>query len=144
MKNNKIKYLVSADSGATKCRACAANIDGSITGKGLSVHANIDVSGKLALEHILLANELAFKEAGISSAEMSSSAAGICIADLEIPKAKNIISIWQHPFGKMIFSHDMPIACLGAHQGKKGEILSIGTGITSCEINVYSFTVKGG
>ena len=61
---------------------------------------------------------MAFKEAGIVTSEIYNSAAVLGIAGLEIPKAKIIISEWQHPFSEMTFTSDIHIACLGAHQGK--------------------------
>jgi N-acetylglucosamine kinase-like BadF-type ATPase len=52
---------------------------------------------------------LAFQEAGIVTSEIYNSAAVIGIAGLEIPKAKIIISEWQHPFSKMTFTSDIRI-----------------------------------
>jgi glucosamine kinase len=54
--------------------------------------------------------------------------AGIGLAGLNLESCLNEMKLWNHPFKQAYFTSDLHIACIGAHSGKDGAVMIIGTG----------------
>jgi glucosamine kinase len=50
------------------------------------------------------------------------------LAGVNLPHLFTAINEWQHPFLRMYLTSDLHTACLGAHEGKEGAVIVVGTG----------------
>lgn len=126
---NEQRLYLGVDGGGSKCRAIIQDAQGKTLGAGLSGAANllrgIDKAQKAVLEAYLQARD----EAGLSERDDSRIIAGLGLAGANLQKLREeFISTWQHPFNAAYLTTDLEIACLGAHQGKSGGVIIIGTG----------------
>ena len=140
----QIKYFLGIDGGGTKCRARLTDTNHNVLAEGLAGSSNLSQVGESALSSILEASHLAFYNAGIPKDKMANTAVGLGISGAELPKGESIIKQWNHPFSSLVFDNDALIACLGAHLGKQGAVLSIGTGIVGWEHIPQHSIMRGG
>jgi glucosamine kinase len=138
------KYLLGIDGGGTKCQARLIDRDHKVLGEGLAGSSNLSQMGEKALDSILEAAMQAFKTAGISLNEMINTAVGLGISGAELPGGEKVLEQWQHPFASLVYGNDALIACLGAHLGEKGAVLSVGTGIVGWENLQQHSIMRGG
>ncbi len=144
MKQGKIKYLLGIDGGGTKCNARLANLQRQTLGEGCAGSSNLAQLGEMALNAVLQAATQAFNSAEIAVEEMAYTALGLGISGAETSAGKQIIRQWQHPFVNIEFANDGSIACLGAHMGEPGSMLSVGTGIVGWENTAQHSHMRGG
>ena len=143
MKTTQIKYLLGIDGGGTKCQARLTDLDHNILGEGLAGSSNLSQMGENALDAIFECAGRAFKDAKLPLNKMINTAVGLGISGAELPTGGAVIEQWQHPFASLVFDNDALIACLGAHLGKQGAVLSIGTGIVGWE-NIEKHSIMRG
>ena len=144
MKTTQIKYLLGIDGGGTKCEARLTDLDHNVLGEGLAGSSNLSQMGEKALDAILECSRKAFQDAEVPLEEMINTAVGLGISGAELPIGETIIEQWQHPFATLVFDNDALIACLGAHLGKQGAVLSVGTGIVGWENIEQHSIMRGG
>ena len=77
----------------------------------------------------------AFGEAGLDPAVCQDVHAGVGVAGLSRAGARLALEAKPHPFASVRFVTDGEIACLGAHAGRDGAIVIVGTG--SCGIGLF-------
>jgi glucosamine kinase len=128
-----IKYMVGVDGGGTKTHVRLCDVKNHILAESVAGPSNIAQLGTEALESIFSAISNTFDNACIPLDEMAHTAVGIGLSGAENPDCKILIEAWQHPFASLDCDNDALIACLGAHLGEFGSILSIGTGIVGWE-----------
>lgn len=132
------------DAGGTHCRARLVSLSGQILGEGEGGPANTRIGIDLLHQIILEVAERALAAAGMAEAYLSEISAGIGIAGISRPGALEQLRNLQLPFQKTEFSSDAAIANLGAHRGKDGAILILGTGsIGFVRVGGASFTIGG-
>ncbi len=116
------------DGGGSKCRATLADSKGQFLGTGLAGPANPFQDTRQAMESIVESSELALKDAGLPTQNITDLIAGVGLAGVNLPRFYDNMNSWKHPFRAMFLTTDLHIACLGAHGGEDGAVMVAGTG----------------
>ncbi|WP_421133717.1 BadF/BadG/BcrA/BcrD ATPase family protein [Alteromonas sp. A079] len=140
-------YFVGIDGGGTHCRAHIQDSKGNILGRGDAGAANIMTNAHQAKASIIEAWGQAAAQANVSvTSDNIALAAGLAGANVESAKraflALTTISDW--PFTSTTVISDLHAACLGAHAGKEGALIIVGTGSSGTVFKNGRFTDKGG
>lgn len=121
--------FIGVDGGASKTFLIIEDNTGNILSAGISGPANISISTEKAWTSINNALNIALNKAGLNISDTNYNFyAGFGLAGLEVEKACQIFSNYQHPFKKLLLKSDAFTACYGAHGGNDGSIVIIGTG----------------
>jgi glucosamine kinase len=152
---NSDLYFIGIDGGGTKCRVILQDKNGTHLGEGISGPANIMRDAELAKTSILDGVDKAIESANILLASQNSEtpvtpitlsqcvvAAGLAGANISTAKAH--FANWQHPFHSLHILSDLHAACVGAHNGKPGAVIIVGTGSAGTVFNEGKFTDLGG
>ena len=127
--------FIGIDGGGTKTKVQIEDSDGNIIGKTVAGAANIRLSVTEAWDSINSGITEALKDTDISLNDNSIDFhIGLGLAGISIQKAKDEFLNTPHPFKTLILESDAHISCLGAHEGKDGSIISIGTGMIGYQI----------
>jgi glucosamine kinase len=164
-------FFIGIDGGGTKCRARLEDSNGKLLGEGISGPANIMRDSELAKTSILEAISIAINAAntsqgvaspcecgndqkaqsgssqaaqGVGAISLSQCVVGAGVAGANIASAKQQFEAWSHPFHSMHVISDLHAACLGAHDGKEGAAIIIGTGSTGTLWKDNAFKDVGG
>lgn len=116
------------DGGGTHCRARLADGTGRILGEGKGGSSNITTSLETAAASILEATRGALAAAGLGDETFARINAGFGMAGGNAPDEAAALAAWPFGFAGQTVSSDAAIACLGAHAGRDGGILILGTG----------------
>lgn len=132
-KMNKDKYnnqqlYIGVDGGGTKCRAVLYSEQDGVLGDAISGPANALRGIAKAQQHIVEATDKALAQVGLPPEFKSQIIAGIGLAGLNLESCMVEMQQWQSPFKQTFYTTDLHIACIGAHQGKDGAVMIIGTG----------------
>jgi glucosamine kinase len=103
--------FIGVDGGGSGCRARVEDTNGRRLGTGIAGPATVRLGIDRALAEVETACRGAAAEAGIGRTGM-----------LEALRAR------PHPFRSVVYVNDANIACIGAHSGRDGGIIIIGTG----------------
>ena len=76
-------------------------------------------------------------DAGLQPTALAHTSAGVGLAGIDRKGARETLLSVPHPFRKVVYASDANVACLGAHSGRDGGIIVLGTG------SVGFATVKG-
>ena len=136
--------LIGIDGGGTHCRARICDADGSILGEGSGGPANVRLGAALVMDSILTASRAAARSAGLLEQNLRGAHAGLGLAGAALASACDRLLQEPHPFASAAIETDAYAAWLGAHGGKDGAILILGTG--SCGLAVVGgrqFYVSG-
>ena len=152
---NSDLYFIGIDGGGTKCRVILQDKSGTQIGEGISGPANIMRDAELAKTSILDGVEKAIESANTLLASQNSDApvipitlsqcvvaAGLAGANISIAKTR--FESWAHPFHSLHILSDLHAACVGAHNGKPGAVIIVGTGSAGTVFNDGKFTDLGG
>lgn len=131
--NENRTLFVGIDGGGSKCKAIVVEIDSDndsheIIGTGISGPANPLHGFEQATQSIVESVKLALKDAGLADIPLNNIVVGAGLAGVNLPVLFEQMSQWKHPFKEMHLATDLLIACLGAHDGKEGAVIIIGTG----------------
>jgi glucosamine kinase len=119
--------LLGIDGGGTACRARLADLNGAIRGEATAGPANIRFGLKESFAQVLRATEEALAQAGLSL-EDADIVACLALAGASEPTQLAAARAYQLPFRRAIFTTDAHAACVGAHGGRDGGIIIVGTG----------------
>lgn len=120
--------FVGVDGGGTGCRARIEDVNGRILGTGIAGPAALRFGLDNTLAEVEKACRAALQEAGLASSSMSSLHAAVGLAGVGRKGAVEELKLRPHPFRSIVFAHDATIACIGAHRGRDGGIIIVGTG----------------
>jgi len=120
-------YFIGIDGGGTKCRARLEDASGALLGEGVSGPANIMRDCTLATSSILDAVSKAIAQSSMPI-KMDQCVVGAGLAGANISHARQACEAWAHPFASLQLLSDLHAACIGAHNGREGAALIIGTG----------------
>jgi len=120
--------FMAVDGGGTGCRARLETADGKVIGGGLAGPAATRFGVNASWDAISTAFSNALGEAGIGRSDARHIHAGIGVAGLSRQGAREALEAMEHPFASAHFATDGEIACLGAHGGRDGAIVIVGTG----------------
>ncbi len=120
--------LLGVDGGGTKCRARLGDATGAKLGEASAGPANIRFGLERSFSAILRATTECLVQAGLSSKDSSRITACLALAGATEPKLLAAAQDYPHPFRRAVVTTDAHAACVGAHGGRDGGIIIIGTG----------------
>ena len=141
----KKDYFIGIDGGGTKTNAVIEDYAGYAVGRGVGGAANIRLSVEKSWKSIYEAIENALKDSEISLNDSDNIFhIGMGLAGISVAEAKKRFLNTPHPFRTLKLESDAHVACLGAHNGENGAIVSIGTGVIGYMINKDEGIRQGG
>ncbi len=120
--------LLGIDGGGSLCRARIADGSGRVVGEAAGGPANIATDLAGAAASILEAARTAATAAGLGEEALPRMRAGLGVAGGNVPEFAAALAAHPFPFVSVTVASDAEIACLGAHAGRDGAILILGTG----------------
>ena len=122
------ELLLGVDGGGTRCRARLAEQSGSILGEGSAGPANIRLGLEQSFAAVLEATMQCLYQAGLSYADLDRTVTCLALAGATEPTELAKARARALPFRKTLITTDAHAACVGAHGGRDGGIVIIGTG----------------
>ena len=113
---------------AQRCRARLTDATGAKLGEATAGPANIRFGLERSFAAILQATTECLVQAGLSSKDSSRITACLALAGASEPKHLAAAQDYPHPFRRAIVTTDAHAACVGAHGGRDGGIIIVGTG----------------
>jgi glucosamine kinase len=133
------------DGGGTRCRARLVDGKGAVLGEGSAGAAGLTLGIEIAAAAIRAAARLAFDQAGLGDSElMARTRAGLGLAGANLPSLAAAMRKTPLGFASAVVASDALAACLGAHGGRDGAILILGTGSHGLAIANGRATSVGG
>ena len=120
--------FLGVDGGGTGCRARLEDATGRVLGAGMAGPATVRLGIEQSMEAVETACFGALAEAGIGSDDLGRVHAGVGLAGIGRKGALAALQARPHKFASIVFGSDGLVACLGAHSGKDGGIVIVGTG----------------
>jgi len=139
-------YFIGIDGGASKCRLRLEDEKGTVLGQAVSGPANIRLSVEQAWSSIHTALQEALNPLSLSL-NSPSAAFHLCagIAGCEVRDAyEAFIKFAPQELASLTVISDAQAACLGAHEGRDGAIVIIGTGVAGYQCEKGQITTAGG
>jgi glucosamine kinase len=127
---------IGVDGGASKCKVLIQDENGNFIGDALGGATVIKLSAEKAWHTIVDTVNEALQNTGIDLHDNNYNFhIGLGLTGCEIPEAcRKCEALMPSFFSSMRLKSDAYTACLGAHNGKDGSIISIGTGVVSVQI----------
>jgi glucosamine kinase len=136
--------LLGIDGGGSRCRARLCNIAGATLSEGVGGAANLRLGVEQSFASVLQATTQCMSGAGLSSRDFERVVACVALAGASEPSQLEAARGHEHPFRVAVFVTDGQAACVGAHGGRDGGIIVIGTGsIGWAELNGRQYQVGG-
>jgi glucosamine kinase len=132
------QFFIGIDGGATSCLARIRDLDGVLLGEGEGGPANIHSDFLLAKESIRAATKSALVAAGLDEQSLKRAHAGLGLAGAGQKTASHRLLSELRSFASLELETDAYVAWLGAHQGREGGIVILGTG--SCGLAIVNGT----
>src|SRR5215510_2782843 len=120
--------LLGIDGGGSRCRARLCNIAGATLSEGVAGAANIRLGVEQSFASVLQATIQCMSGAGLSSRDLERVVACVALAGASEPSQLEAARQHEHPYRMAVFVTDAQAACVGAHGGRDGGIIVIGTG----------------
>jgi glucosamine kinase len=120
--------FVGVDGGGTGCRARIEDSAGSVLGTGIAGPAALRLGVDRALAEVEKACRTALDDAGLDGGALPSMHAAVGLAGVGRKGLLEELERRPHPFFSVVYAHDATIACIGAHAGRDGGIVIVGTG----------------
>lgn len=142
----KPDIFVGIDGGGTKSKVRVEDSAGNLLGQSVDGSSNIRLSVDKAWQSILKALDDALKPADISLEDYQNYRfhVGMGLAGCEDKGAYDAFLQRPHPFTTLHLTSDAHIACVGAHKGKNGSIIIVGTGVVGFQIENGKSVKVGG
>lgn len=137
-------YYLGIDAGGSNCRARLVDAEGAIIGTGKSGSANAGIGVEALYETLSNTVDQAIAEAELSIMQRAQIRAGMGIAGSTRPGMAEALAQLDFGLATVHYATDAQVANLGAHGGKDGAILIIGTGSAAqLRVNGQDFTIGG-
>jgi glucosamine kinase len=120
--------LLGVDGGGTRCRVRLCASSGQLLGEAVAGPANIRFGLERSFSAVFDATAACLDQAGLSSGDLSKIVACLALAGASEPDELDAAQRHDHPFAKAVVTNDAHAACIGAHGGRDGGIIVIGTG----------------
>jgi glucosamine kinase len=120
--------FIGVDGGGTGCRARIEDTDGRLLGAGSAGPAAVRLGIDRSLAAVEAASRAAAVDAGLPPSTLAEMDAGVGLAGIGRRGVIDEIYARSHPFRSVVYVNDAAIACIGAHGGRDGGIVIIGTG----------------
>jgi glucosamine kinase len=115
------------DGGGTGCRARLTDRAGNVLGEGQAGPANVRFGLAAAFTQILRATDECLEQAGLSRTRQPLVAC-LALAGIGDLTGGGEVKSHPHPFAGLVCTSDAEAACVGAHAGRDGGIVIVGTG----------------
>src|ERR1700737_5376988 len=136
--------LLGIDGGGSRCRARLCSLSGVKMGEGTGGPCNIRLGLDQSFASVLQATTRCISEAGLSPRDFRRIVACLALAGASEPGTLEAARRHSHPYRIAVFVTDAQAACVGAHGGRDGGIIVIGTGsIGWAELNGQQYQVGG-
>ena len=122
------EYLIGIDGGGTKTQVRIARVDGSTIAEATAGPSALMHGRDKAWTAIGSAIQEGFHKAGISPPSFGKIAAGFGLSGVNVPSWAAEFTALNPGFGSIAVASDAITTLLGAHQGRPGAIIAIGTG----------------
>ncbi len=122
------ELLLGVDGGGTRCRARLSDSFGSILGEGSAGPANIRFGPEPSFAAVLEATLQCLYQSGLSYADLERTVACLALAGATEPTELARARAHALPFRRVVITTDAHAACIGAHGGRDGGIVIVGTG----------------
>jgi glucosamine kinase len=120
--------LLGVDGGGTKCRARLCAPSGAKLGEAEAGPANIRLGLDVSFAAVLQATQACLTHAGLSSGDLSRITAWLALAGASEPTDLDAARRLKYPFARAMITSDAHAACVGAHGGRDGGVVVVGTG----------------
>lgn len=120
--------LLGVDGGGTRCRARLCAPDGSLLGEAVNGPANIRLGLDQSIGSVVQSVRQCLAQAGLASQDLPRITACLALAGASEPVSLAAAQTRKFPFGQTILTTDARAACVGAHGGKPGGVIVVGTG----------------
>jgi glucosamine kinase len=123
-------YLIGVDGGGTKTLVRVADLDGAVLAEAIGPGSALRNGAPAAWNAILTTLQSAFAHAGagIPMPPLSRMAAGLGVAGYNVAQWAADFRAQTPAFGALEIASDATTTLLGAHQGRPGAIIAVGTG----------------
>jgi glucosamine kinase len=122
------EFLLGVDGGGTRCRARLARRSGQVLGEGTAGPANLRQGFVEAFAAVLDAARKCLTAADLPHAALGQTTACLALAGASEPDQLDAARRHPLPFARTIITTDAEAACVGAHGGRDGAVVIIGTG----------------
>jgi glucosamine kinase len=119
--------FLGVDGGGTRCRARLADSAGTVLGEGIAGPANIRTSLEESIRSVCDAAAQCLTQAGASFADPAVACLALAGAS-EPTEAAAAQAAFEARFPRVLVTPDAHAACVGAHCGRDGGIVIVGTG----------------
>ena len=137
-------YYLGIDAGGSSCKARISDANGTVLGAGRSGPANARIGAEALYSTLMAAAEEAMSSAGIAPSALGEIRSGMGIAGISRRGVLQELEAIKFPFQSVAFATDGYIANMGAHYGRDGAILIIGTGsIAEIRLHGQVFSIGG-
>lgn len=122
------RLFIGVDGGGTGCRARIEDENGQVLGTGIAGAAALRFGIEHSFAAVRTVCHAALDEAGLPREALKQITAGIGLAGVGRKGVLEQLIAHPHPFRAVTYVDDATIACLGAHAGRDGGIVIVGTG----------------
>ena len=141
---NDDTLLVGVDGGGTRCRARLCAASGARLADAVTGPANIRLGFKPAMIAVMSAVEQCLDQAGLAKSNLDRITACLALAGASEPTQLALARRHKYPFAHTILVTDAQAACVGAHRGRDGGVIIVGTGTIGWgELNGHQHRVGG-
>ena len=119
--------FLGVDGGGTQCRARLCDSSGLVLGVGVAGPANVRLDLNESFRSVLDATGQCLAQAGLALGSRPIVAC-LALAGATEPRELEAARRHRHPFRQMIVTTDAHAACIGAHRGRDGGVVVVGTG----------------
>jgi glucosamine kinase len=120
--------FIGVDGGGTGCRARIEDADGRKLGAGSAGPAAVRLGIDRSLAEVEAACRAAAVDAGLPPSSLAEMDAGVGLAGIGRRGVIDEIHARPQPFRSVVYVNDANAACIGAHGGRDGGIVIVGTG----------------
>lgn len=120
--------LLGVDGGGTKCRARLSAASGKTLAEAVAGPANIRFGLQTSFAAVFQAGAECLQRAGLSGRDLPRVVACFALAGASEPTYRAMAERHHHPYGHAVVTTDAQAACIGAHAGRDGAIIIVGTG----------------
>ncbi|MDQ0472287.1 BadF/BadG/BcrA/BcrD ATPase family protein [Labrys wisconsinensis] len=132
------------DGGGTNSRARLTDAAGLVLGEGVAGSSNLTLGVDVAATAIRAATAAALDAAGLDASALGRVRAGLGLAGANVPSLAAAIAAEPFGYAAVAVASDAVAACLGAHGGRDGAILILGTGSQGLALVQGRATAVGG
>lgn len=137
-------YYLGIDAGGSHCRARLTDAAGIVLGTGLTGPANARIGTEALRATLDEAIALALADARLDPEVLTRTHVGMGIAGISRIGVREGLAATDFPFASVAYATDSVIANLGAHGGRDGAILILGTGsIAQVRVGGVDFAIGG-